>query len=153
MPDLATKHNINTDSKRYLSHFLAFKQNCNNFETMECCRAEVESSKTSLASRTHFEVLGLEASSPRKLTCPRFEDSTIFWTVKILFKNARNNAENREYRFCFPQLEHRRSQKGGTRKPASPPQLKFHQWQKCAKKSYCFFSFGFFLAFFTCKSN
>ena len=34
--------------------------------------AEVES------SRTHFEVLGLEASSSRKLACPRLEDSTIF---------------------------------------------------------------------------
>ena len=51
--------------------------------------SEVESSRTSLASRTHFEVLGLglegqvhglglEASSPRKLACPRLEDSTIF---------------------------------------------------------------------------
>ena len=50
---------------------------------------EVESSRTSLASRTHFEVLGLgfegqvlglglEASNPRKLACPRLEDSTIF---------------------------------------------------------------------------
>ena len=47
---------------------------------------EVEFSRTSLASRTssrtHFEVLGLglgfEASSPRKLPCPRLEDSTIF---------------------------------------------------------------------------
>ena len=56
--------------------------------------AEVES------SRTDFEVLGLglglegqvlglglglEASSPRKLACPRLEDSTIFWKVKILW--------------------------------------------------------------------
>ena len=58
--------------------------------------SEVESSRTSLASRTHFEVLGLglegqvlglglEASSPRKLACPRLEDSTIFWNVKILW--------------------------------------------------------------------
>ena len=32
------------------------------------------------SSRTNFEVLGLglEASSPRKLACPRLEDSTIF---------------------------------------------------------------------------
>ena len=29
--------------------------------------------------------LGLEASSPRKLACPRLEDSTIFWIVKILW--------------------------------------------------------------------
>ena len=64
----------------------------------------MESSRTSLASRTSsrtdFEVLGLglglegqvlglglglEASSPRKLACPRLEDSTIFWKVKILW--------------------------------------------------------------------
>ena len=63
-------------------------------------KSEVESSRTSLASRTSsrtdFEVLGLglegqvlglglEASSPRKLACPRLEDSTIFWNVKILW--------------------------------------------------------------------
>ena len=44
--------------------------------------ADVKSSRTSLASRTssrtHFEVLGLEALGPRKLPCPRLEDSTIF---------------------------------------------------------------------------
>ena len=45
----------------------------------------MESSRTSLASRTDFEVLGLglEASSPLKLACPRLEDSSIFWIVKI----------------------------------------------------------------------
>ena len=62
--------------------------------------SEVQSSRMSLASRTslrtHFEVLGLglegqvlglalEASSPQKLACPRLEDSTIFWIVKILW--------------------------------------------------------------------
>ena len=54
-------------------------------ERIKICLTEVES------SRTHFEVLGLglglegqvlglglEASSPRKLACPRLEDSTIF---------------------------------------------------------------------------
>ena len=53
----------------------------------------MESSRTSLASRTssrtHFEILdlglGLEASSPRKLACPRLKDSTIFRIVKILW--------------------------------------------------------------------
>ena len=56
----------------------------------------MESLRTSLASRTHFEVLGLglegqvlglgfEASSPRKLACPRLEDSSIFWIFKILW--------------------------------------------------------------------
>ena len=48
--------------------------------------AEVESSRTSLASRTHFEVLNLEASSPRKLPCPRLEDSTIFEPLKFRWK-------------------------------------------------------------------
>ena len=65
-------------------------------EWIECLllKPEVKSSRTS--SRTHFEVLGLglegqvlglglEASSPRKLACPRLEDSTIFWIVKILW--------------------------------------------------------------------
>ena len=56
--------------------------------------SEVESSRTSLASRTDIEVLGLEGqvlglglenSSPRKLACPRLEDSTIFWIVKTLW--------------------------------------------------------------------
>ena len=48
------------------------------------------------SSRTDFEVLGLglegqvlglglETSSPRKLACPRLEDSAIFWNVKILW--------------------------------------------------------------------
>ena len=45
---------------------------------------EVESLRTSWASRTHFKVLGLEASSPRKLPCPRLEDSTIFLVVESL---------------------------------------------------------------------
>ena len=68
--------------------------------TRFCQITGVESSRTSLASRTSsrtdFEVLGLglegqvlglglEASSPRKLACPRLEDSTIFWKVKILW--------------------------------------------------------------------
>ena len=55
--------------------------NIENYVTNSVKKTEVES------SRTHFEVLGLEgqvlgldleASSPRKLACPRLEDSTIF---------------------------------------------------------------------------
>ena len=41
----------------------------------------------------------------------------------------------------------------GLAKRASPPQLKFHQWQKCDEKAYCFFSFSFFLAFFAYTSS
>ena len=44
---------------------------------------EMESSRTFLASRTHSDVFGLEASSPRKLPCPRLEDSTIFELLKV----------------------------------------------------------------------
>ena len=67
--------------------------------------AEVESSRTSLASRTsfrtRFEVLGLEgqvlgfgleASSPGKLPCP---------TVEVLLENAKNLAENLRITFLF----------------------------------------------------
>ena len=48
----------------------------------------MESLRTSLASRTHFQVLGLglEASSFRKLHCPRLEDSTIFEPLKFRWK-------------------------------------------------------------------
>ena len=83
-------------------------------------KPEVESSRTSLASRTpsttHFEFfgfglglegqvlglgLGLEASSPRKLPCPWLEDSTIFLTVKSLLENAVNLGENFQRLFLF----------------------------------------------------
>ena len=60
------------------------------------------------SSRTHFEVLGLglEALSPRKLPCPRLEDSTIFEPLKFRWKKARNLAENLQRRFFwFPQVE------------------------------------------------
>ena len=62
------------------------------------------------SSMTHFEVLGLgfegqvlglEASSQRKLACPRLEDSTIFCTVEILLENARNLAKNLRRPFLF----------------------------------------------------
>ena len=38
------------------------------------------------SSRTHFEVLGLEASSPQKLPCPRLKESTIFEVLKFCWK-------------------------------------------------------------------
>ena len=34
---------------------------------------------------THFEVLGLEASSPQKLPCPRLENSSIFGKKNLFF--------------------------------------------------------------------
>ena len=79
---------------------------------------EVESSRTSLASRTssrtHFEVLGLglEALGPRKLPCPRLEDSTIFEPLKFCWKTPETSRKICKDLFCFPQLEHRLSQAG-----------------------------------------
>ena len=35
--------------------------------------------------RPRGHILKSLASSPRKLACPRLEDSTIFWNVKILW--------------------------------------------------------------------
>ena len=55
----------------------------------------------SLAWTSNPQVLGLKPSSPRKLPCPRLEDSTIFCTVQ----NARNLAENLRRHFCFLPLE------------------------------------------------
>ena len=59
------------------------------------------------SSRTHFDILGLglEASSRRKLTCPRLEDSTIFCTMEILLENARNFAKNLRRSFLFSAIE------------------------------------------------
>ena len=37
----------------------------------------------SLASGTHFQVLGLEALGPRKLPFPLLEKGTVFLTVEI----------------------------------------------------------------------
>ena len=52
------------------------------YEVLRYLKPKVES------SRTHFEVLGLglEASSPRKLPCPRLEDSTIFEPLEFRWK-------------------------------------------------------------------
>ena len=73
------------DCKVHLAQYVVIFVGSNS-HVLRCCNsnrwwAEVES------SRTDFEVLGLglEASSPRKLACPRLEDSTIFWFVKILW--------------------------------------------------------------------
>ena len=77
-------------------HTQSFKQDTIQSFVLALSVSDVESSRTSLASRTHFEVLGLEGqvlglglevSSPRKLACSRLEDSTTFWIVKILWRS------------------------------------------------------------------
>ena len=55
----------------------------------------------SLASKPQVLGLGLEALGPRKLPCPRLEDSTIFWIVEILLEYARNLMENLLILFLF----------------------------------------------------
>ena len=63
---------------------------------------EVESLRTSLASRTHFEVLdleaqvlglglGLEACKSSKMLCPRLEGSIIFCLVKKKNNQTKDN--------------------------------------------------------------
>ena len=65
--------------------------------------------------------LGLEALGPRKLPCPRLEDSTIFEPLKFCRKTPETPRKICKYLFYFAQLEHRLSQ------PRLPPQLKFYQ--------------------------
>ena len=98
-----------------------------------------------LASKLQVLGLGLEDLSPWKLPCPRLEDSTIFdrWNFVGKRQKPRGKFANT---FFF------RNWSISLAKRASPP-LKFHQWQKCAKKAYCFFSFSFFLALFAYTSS
>ena len=65
----------------------------------------------SLASKLKSLALGLQASSSRKLPCPRLEDSTIFWTVEILLENAKNLAENLQRPFVFSSIGDRLKKK------------------------------------------
>ena len=67
-----------------------------------------------------FEVLGLEASSPwpwprspRKLPCPRLEDSIISEQLKFRCKTPETSWKICEHLFCFPHLEHKRRQGEG----------------------------------------
>ena len=130
-----------------------------NFEAIGfVLKPEVESSRTSLASRAHFEVLGLglEASSPwpwpRSLRSSKIALSSA--RGQHYFLNSWNFVGKRQKPrgkfantfFVF------RNWSIGLAKRASP-QLKFHQWQKCDKKAYCFFSFSFFLTFFAYTSS
>ena len=109
-------------------------------------RTEVESLRTSLASRTsaktHFEVLGLEASSPWPWPQSLKSSKIALFSARgqHYFLNSRNFVGKRlkprgnfaKTFFCFPHLEHRRSRVGGKEEmgagsPAPLPQFKFHQ--------------------------
>ena len=110
------------------------------------------------SSRTHFEVLGLgledqvlgpglKASSPRKLPCPRLEDSTIFWTVEISLEKARNLAENLRIPFWFSfNWSIGVAKEGRPRGPGPPIEISSmtKMWQKCV----LFFQFQFLISIF-----
>ena len=118
--------------------------------------AEVESSRTSLASRTHFEVLGLEASSPwpwpRSLTSskivlsPAREQHYFFEPLKFCWKTPETSPKICKYLFCFPQLEHRLSQAG------LPPNRNFTN-EKIWQKSLLFLQFQFLFSVFRFTSS
>ena len=74
-----------------------------------------------LASKPQVLGLGLEALGPRKLPCPRLEDSTIFEPLKFCRKTPESSRKICKYLCYFAQLEHGLSQAGGP-----PPQFKFH---------------------------
>ena len=82
------------------------------------------------SSRTHFEVLALAskvksltlASKPQVLeNCPVLGSRTVlfFEPTKFCWKTPETSWKICEHLFCFPQLEHRRSQ--GGEGPGTPP--------------------------------
>ena len=126
------------------------------------CWPEVESSRTSLASRTssrtHFEVLGLglglEASSPWPWPWPRSLRSSkialssargqhYFWTVEILLKTPETSQKICKYLFYFAQLERRLSQAG-----LPPPPIEISSMTKMWQKSLLFLQFQFLFSVF-----
>ena len=66
----------------------------------------------SSASKPQVLGLGLEALGPRKLPCPRLEDSPIFEPLKFCWNTPETLRKICKYLFCFPQLEHWLSQAG-----------------------------------------
>ena len=87
--------------------------------------AEVESLRTSLASRTHFKVLGLGAKREvLGLKAPALGSRTalFFEQLKFCWKMLETSRKICEDLFCFLLLQHRRSQRVGA-SPSSPIQI------------------------------
>ena len=72
-----------------------------------------------------------------------------FEQLKFNWKTPENSRKFCEYLFCFPLLEHRRTQ--GGQGSHSPP-TEISPMTKMCQKAYCFFSFSFFLPFFADNS-
>ena len=90
------------------------------------------------------------ASKPQVLeNCPVLGSRTALFSEQLKFrwKTPETSRKICEHLFVFLSW----SIGVGKGRGCSPPQLKFHQWQKCDKKAYCFLSF-FYLAFFADNS-
>ena len=68
----------NKETKHFISLLLIDK-----VLLLQCYSAEVKSLRTSLVSRTHFEVLGLEASSPQKMLVLGSRTAVFFELLKF----------------------------------------------------------------------
>ena len=122
-------------------------------------KSEMESSRTSLASgtysRTHFDVLGLEASSPwppslrsSKIAQPSARGQHYFlnrWYFVGIRQKPRGKFANTFFVFRNWSID--------LAKRASPPNWNFTNDKNVTKKAYCFISFSFFLAFFAYTSS
>ena len=95
----------------------------------------------SLALKLQVFGLGLEALGPRKLPCPRLENSTIFEPLKFCWKTPETSLKICKYLLCFPQLEHRLSQ-------TCPPPIKISPMTKIRQKSLLFLQFQFLFSVF-----
>ena len=73
---------LGSQQPTFFLNYFSFEKIRQKTVYISCCYLlpEVES------SRTQFEVLGLEASSARKLRCPRLEDSNIFEPLQFCWK-------------------------------------------------------------------
>ena len=106
-----------------------------------------------LALASKVQSLAL-ASKPQVLeNCPVLGSRTalFFEQLKFCWKTPETSQKICEHLFVFLAWSIGVAKGRGTGGPP-PPQLKFHQWQKCDKKAYSFFSFSFFLAFFANNS-
>ena len=121
----------------------------------------MESSRTSLVSKTHFEVLGLGvefqvlglglASKPQVLeNCPVLGSRTalFFEQLKFRWKAPETSRKICEHLFCFPHLEHRRSQEGEARGPGPPTIIGISPIAKMWQKRLLFFQFQFLFSIF-----
>ena len=72
-----------------------------------------------------------------------------FEQLKFNWKTPKNSRKFCEYLFCFPLLEHRRTQRG---QGSHSPPTEISPMTKMCQKAYCFFSFSFFLPFFADNS-